>query len=80
MSRYSHSRHLNNDDLLPKIRIPVLITHGCADAIVKPAAAHEHKAAMPHAQMHWMPNTPHAAFWHDAEAFNQRLHDFCEAL
>jgi hypothetical protein len=31
------SRAFHNDDLLPTIRKPVLITHGSADAIVNPA-------------------------------------------
>ena len=73
------SRSFGNDDLLPKIRKPVLITHGAADAIVKPAAVDQHKAAMPHAQVHLMAKTGHAAFWDDA-AGNERLRAFCESL
>jgi non-heme chloroperoxidase len=74
------SRSFSNDDLLPKIRKPVLITHGAADAIVKSAAVDQHKAAMPHAQVQLMANTGHAAFWDDAPGFNERLHAFCESL
>jgi len=48
------SRSINNDDLLPKIRKPVLITHGAADAVVKPAVVAQHKGAMPHAQVQLM--------------------------
>ena len=70
----------DNDDLLPKIRKPVLITHGAADAIVKPSAVDQHQAAMPHAQVQLMANAGHAAFWDDAAAFNERLHAFCETL
>jgi non-heme chloroperoxidase len=73
------ARSFDNDDLLPKIRKPVLITHGAADAIVKPTVVDQHKAAMPHAQIDMM-NTGHAAFWDDAAGFNQRLHKFCETL
>jgi pimeloyl-ACP methyl ester carboxylesterase len=73
------SRSFHNDDLLPKIRKPVLITHGSADAIVKPAVVDQHKAAMPHAQIHLM-DTGHAAFWDDVAAFNERLRAFCESL
>jgi pimeloyl-ACP methyl ester carboxylesterase len=73
------SRSFDNDDLLPKIRKPVLITHGIADAIVKPAAVEQHKAAMAHAQVH-LAKTGHAAFWDDAAGFNERLHTFCESL
>jgi pimeloyl-ACP methyl ester carboxylesterase len=74
------SRSFHNDDLLPKIRKPVLITHGTADAIVKPAVVDQHKAAMPHAQTHLMANAGHAAFWDDAAGFNERLRAFCEGL
>ena len=74
------SRSFDNDDLLPKIRKPVLITHGAADAIVKPAAVDQHKAAMPHAQVQLMANMGHAVFWDDAAGFNERLHAFCESL
>ena len=74
------SRSFSNDDLLPKIRKPVLITHGVADAIVKCAAVDQHKAAMPHAQVQLMENIGHAAFWDDAAGFNERLHAFCESL
>lgn len=74
------SRSIHNDDLLPKIRKPVLITHGAKDAVVKPAAADQHKAAIPGAQVHIMANAGHAAFWDDAPAFNLRLHGFCESL
>jgi len=73
------SRSFDNDDLLPLIRKPVLITHGTRDAIVKRAAVDQHKAAMPHAQVH-LPETGHAAFWDDAADFNERLRAFCEGL
>lgn len=74
------SRSFHNDDLLPKIRKPVLITHGAADAIVKPAAVEQHKAAMPHAQIQLVPNVGRGVFWDDTAVFNERLHAFCESL
>jgi non-heme chloroperoxidase len=72
------SRSFDNDDLLPKIRKPVLITHGADDAIVKPAVVDEHKTSMAHAQIHMMENAGHAPFWDDAASFNLRLRDFAE--
>lgn len=74
------SRAFSNDDLLPKLRKPVLITHGAADAIVKPAAVDQHKAAISHAQVQLMPNIGHGAFWDDPAGFNERLRAFCEGL
>jgi Predicted hydrolases or acyltransferases (alpha/beta hydrolase superfamily) len=74
------SRSFDNDDLLPKIRKPVLITHSSDDAVVKPAIVNQHKAGMAHAQIDLMENVGHAVFWNDAPAFNQRLRAFCEGL
>lgn len=74
------SRAFDNDDIMPKIRTPVLITHGANDAIVKPSIVDQHKGSMPHAQIHMMANTGHAPFWEDAPTYNQRLREFCESL
>ena len=74
------SRSFSNADLLPKLRKPVLITHGEQDAVVKPIAADQHKRAIPHAEVHLMANAGHAVFWDDAPEFNTRLHAFCEQL
>ncbi len=72
------SRSFDNDDLLPRIRKPVLITHGVDDAVVKPAAVDQHKAGIAHAQIH-MPKAGHAPFWDDAATFNRRLRAFVSA-
>ena len=74
------SRSFDNDDLLPKIRKPVLITHGADDAVVKPAAVDQHMAGLAHAQIQLMANAGHAPFWDDAATFNQRLRAFSESL
>ena len=74
------SRSFDNDDLLPKIRKPVLITHGAQDAIVKPVVVDQHKASMTHAQVHVMPNAGHAPSWDDAPGFNRRLSTFSQSL
>jgi len=74
------SRAVDNDDLLPAIRTPVLLTHGVDDAIVKPAAVEQHRAGIAHAQIHMMANAGHAAFWDDAPGFNRRLRAFCDSL
>ncbi|HEY7211999.1 MAG TPA: alpha/beta hydrolase [Bryobacteraceae bacterium] len=69
------SRSVDNEDLLPKLRKPVLITQGRNDAVVKPEIVDQHKAAIAHAQID-MPDTGHAAFWEDAAAFNRRILEF----
>ena len=74
------SRSLDNDDLLPRIRKPVLITQGASDKVVKRSAVDQQKSRLAHAQIYIMPNAGHAAFWDDAAVFNQRLRAFCENL
>src|SRR5438093_821132 len=53
------------DDLLPRLRKPVLITHGEADAIVLRGAAEQHAAALRQARTSFYPNIGHAPFWED---------------
>jgi non-heme chloroperoxidase len=74
------SRALENDDLLPKIRKPVLITHGEKDALVLLTAAQQHAAAIRQARTSFYPNVGHAPFWEDAPRFNRELRAFAESL
>jgi pimeloyl-ACP methyl ester carboxylesterase len=74
------SRSIDNDDLLPRVQKPVLLTHGTEDAIVKPVAVDQHRASIAHAEIHVMANAGHAAFWDDPATFNQRLRAFCDRL
>lgn len=74
------SRSLDNDDLLPEIRKPVLITHGAEDAVVKPTVVDQHKAGIRHAEVQMMDGAGHAAFWDDAAGFNARLRSFAESV
>jgi pimeloyl-ACP methyl ester carboxylesterase len=73
------SRSFDNDDLLPKIRKPVLIVHGADDTVVKPAAVDQHKRAIAHAQIHMMAKAGHAPFGDDAASFNRALRMFASA-
>jgi non-heme chloroperoxidase len=74
------SRILDNDDLLPAIRTPVLITHGASDAVVKREVVEQHRAGIPHARIHVIPDAGHAVFWDDAASFNEQLANFCEEV
>jgi len=74
------TRAVDNDDLLPTIVKPVLITHGALDAVVRPEAVAQHRAGLPRAQVDIIPDAGHAAFWDDAERFSQRLGAFCEEV
>jgi len=74
------SRVVNNDDLLPTIRTPVLITHGADDAIVNPEVVAQHRSLVRHADVYMMAGAGHAPFWDDAASFNQRLAAFCDEV
>lgn len=74
------SRSFDNDDLLPKIRRPVLITHGAEDAVVRSAVVEQHKAGIAHADVHLMANAGHAPFLDDPASYNRRLRDFSASL
>jgi non-heme chloroperoxidase len=74
------SRVFDNDDLLPTIRTPVLITHGAEDAIVKKEVVDQHHAGLPNAKIDIMPGAGHAPFWDDAAGFNRRLGAFCDEV
>jgi pimeloyl-ACP methyl ester carboxylesterase len=73
------SRAFDNDDLLPKLRKPVLITHGSADAVVKSTVIDQQLSRIGSAQIRMMP-TGHACFWDDAPGYNRCLREFIEAL
>jgi non-heme chloroperoxidase len=74
------TRVVDNDDLLPTVVKPVLITHGALDAVVKLDVVAQHRAGLPHAQVDVMPDEGHAAFWDAAAPFNQRLGAFREEV
>jgi non-heme chloroperoxidase len=73
------SRALDNDDLLQTLRKPVLITHGTADGVVKPAVIDQQMACIVSASVRMMA-TGHACFWDDAAAYNRCLREFAEVL
>jgi pimeloyl-ACP methyl ester carboxylesterase len=73
------SRSFDNDDLLPSLRKPVLITHGTQDAVVKPAVIEEQMGHINRKSVQML-TTGHACFWDDAPAYNRCLHEFVAGL
>lgn len=74
------SRTIDNDDLLPTIRKPLLITHGANDAVVKVDVVAQIRQLVPRAEVQIMPDAGHAPFRDDPAAFNQRLSEFAEEI
>ena len=70
------SRVLDNDDVLSKSNIPLLITHSAKDRIVFAAAAAQIAAVHPHAEVDQPDGVGHAVFWEDPKGFNARLRQF----
>jgi pimeloyl-ACP methyl ester carboxylesterase len=75
------SRSFDNDDLLPKLRKPVLITHGAEDAVVKPSVIEQQMSRIATSHVRLMPGVGHAAFWwNDAAPYNKGLREFAESI
>jgi pimeloyl-ACP methyl ester carboxylesterase len=74
------SRQIDNDDLLARLRKPVLITHAATDAIVRGQVVDQHRAGIAHAEVDVIDGTGHACFWEAPSRFNQRLRTFAQGL
>ncbi|HTT02459.1 MAG TPA: alpha/beta hydrolase [Steroidobacteraceae bacterium] len=73
------SRAFDNDDLLPRLTKPALITHGTADAVVKPTVIEQQMRRIPSAKVH-MIESGHACFWDEAATYNESLRAFAQTL
>ena len=73
------ARSLDNDDLLPTLSKPFLITHGSDDAVVSPSVIERQMARIPRAQIRMLAGAGHACFWNDAPAYNRCLREFAAA-
>lgn len=72
------SRSFDNDDLLPKLRTPTLITHGAEDAVVKPTVIDQQMARIPRATIQMIANAGHGCFWDAAPTYNRCLQEFVQ--
>jgi pimeloyl-ACP methyl ester carboxylesterase len=74
------SRTLDHDDLLERLTLPVLISHGLDDAIVLPAMGEHHARLVPHAKTSWYEGVGHTPFREDPDRFNAELRRFAASL
>lgn len=63
-------------DVLPQIRVPVLVAHGERDVVAPAALSAEIAAAIPGAQLASVPDAGHVANADNPAAFNALLRDF----
>jgi non-heme chloroperoxidase len=65
-------------DVLARLSVPVLVTHGRADAIILPSMADRTLEVCQTAVPSWYEGVGHLPFVEDAERFNRELAAFTE--
>jgi pimeloyl-ACP methyl ester carboxylesterase len=66
----------NPGDALPRIKCPVLVTHGTSDRILLEGLARFTAESIPGAKLSLYEGVGHAPFWEDAPRFNRELAEF----
>lgn len=77
--KYMRTRTPNPGDLLPRLKLPVLVTHGAADRVSRPARSEYTAQHVPGGQLSLYEGIGHAPFWEDAPRFNRELAQFVRA-
>ena len=70
------SRPPENDDPLPQIACPVLLTHGSADRVILPSLSEHHASLMPNATLSRFEGFGHAPFLEATDRFDRELAAF----
>ena len=70
------AREIDADSVLSRLSVPVLVTHGRADAIVLPSMAEHVLDACESAQVSWYDEVGHIPFVEDAVRFDRELREF----
>ena len=73
-----HSIAAAAEELMSKLKIPVLVTHGRKDIVVLPSAAEKTAAAISGATLSWFNDCGHSPFQEDAPRFNRELAAFAK--
>jgi pimeloyl-ACP methyl ester carboxylesterase len=74
------SREIDADDVLSSLTVPVLVTHGRADAIVLPSMAEHVLDVCPTAEPSWYDGTGHFPFLEDPARFDRELDAFAARM
>jgi pimeloyl-ACP methyl ester carboxylesterase len=72
------NRTIDNDDVLSQVTVPVLITHGREDAIVRVKAAEHHARIIPQAELSIYDGVGHSPVLEAADRFNSELARFID--
>jgi pimeloyl-ACP methyl ester carboxylesterase len=74
------AREIDSDDVLARLSVPVLVTHGREDAIVLPSMADHTLEHCQNAVPSWYEGVGHMPFLEDAERFNRELAAFVDQV
>ena len=74
------AREIDSDDVLRSLRVPLLVTHGRADAVVLPAMAEHVLATCPTAKASWYDGVGHVPHLEQPERFNQELAELTRSV
>jgi non-heme chloroperoxidase len=74
------AREIDNDDVLSSLSVPVLVTHGLADAIVLPSMGQHVLEVCPTARASWYEDVGHLPFLEDSDRFDRELAEFAEHI
>jgi pimeloyl-ACP methyl ester carboxylesterase len=70
------TRTMDNADLVPRLRLPVLFIHGEQDRVATPDQMRSLVAQLPDASLSLFPDTGHATFAEQPERFNREIAEF----
>jgi non-heme chloroperoxidase len=74
------ARDIDNDDVLSRLSVPVLVTHGLADAIVLPSMGEHVLEVCSTARASWYEDVGHLPFLEDSDRFDRELAEFAEHI
>ena len=74
------SRTPNAGDILPRLTLPVLVSHGTHDRVISKAFGEFTASATPGAKLSLYDGIGHSPFWEDAPRFNDELASFVRAV
>jgi len=72
------AREIDSDDVLSRLSVPVLVTHGRADAIVLPSMAEHVLEICPTARASWYDDIGHLPFLEDPARFDRELRELAD--
>ena len=74
------TRRIDSDDVLSRMTLPLLMTHGTEDTVVLPSMGRHILGVCPSAEASWYEGVGHAPFLEDPGRFNRELAEFARRV